>query len=57
MLLYVCNMCLPPSSFINAICTSVKKYLWRCKRPNVKFSTVISEYKAGGLKARDFAGQ
>ena len=46
-------MCLPPS-FINAICTSVKKFLWRCKCPKVKFSTVISEYKAGGLKAPDF---
>ena len=53
-LLYVSSLCIPPVDFIQRIQAKINIFVWKNKRPKVKFTTSIGPYEKGGLKMPDF---
>ena len=51
--LYACTMSSPSKRFIDQTNSSQKDFVWRGKRPKIKHSTLIGEYKEGGYKDVD----
>ena len=51
--LYACTMLSPSKQFIDQINSLKKEFVWRGKRPKIKHSTLIGDYKEGGYKDVD----
>ena len=52
-LIYVASMSSVPSDIIKLIESIHKEFIWDKKRPNIKHSSLISDYPSGGLKDTD----
>ena len=51
--LYACTMLSPSKQFIDQINSLKKDFVWRGKRPKIKHSTLIGDYKEGEYKDVD----
>ena len=51
--LYACTMLSASEQFIDQISSLKKDFVWRGKRPKIKHSTLIGDYKEGGYKDVD----
>ena len=51
--LYACTMLSPSKQFIDQINSLKKDFVWRRKRPKIKHSTLIGDYKERGYKDVD----
>ena len=52
-LLYVCTFKNPSTQIIESLNSIQKKFIWSKKRPKIKHSTLIADYKDGGYKDID----
>ena len=52
-LLYVCTFKNPSTQIIESLNSIQKKFIWSKKRPKIKHSTLIADYKYGGYKDID----
>ena len=52
-LLYACTMKVPSKFIIDQLNTLQKNFIWNNKRPKIKHSTLIADYKEGGYKDVD----
>ena len=52
-LLYACTMKVPSKFIIDQLNTLHKNFIWNNKRPKIKHSTLIADYKEGGYKDVD----
>ena len=52
-LLYACTMRVPSKFIIDQLNTLHKNFIWNNKRPKIKHSTLIADYKEGGYKDVD----
>ena len=51
--LYACTLLSPSKQFIDQINYLKKDFVWRRKRPRIKHSTLMGDYKEGGYKDVD----
>ena len=52
-LIYIASMSSVPSDIIKLLESIHKEFIWDKKRPNIKHSSLISDYPSGGLKDID----
>ena len=52
-LLYVCTFKNPSTQIAESLTSIQKKFIWNKKRPKIKHSTLIADYKDGGYKDID----
>jgi len=52
-LIYIASMSFIPSDIIKLLENIHKEFIWDKKRPNIKHSTLITDYPSGGLKDVD----
>ena len=50
---YVCNMQIPPPSFMTDIQREILKFLWSDGTPKIQFKSLISKYEDAGIQLPD----
>ena len=53
LILYVCNMQSPPSSFLSNVQKELMNFLLSDGSPKIQFKSLISDYEEGGIKLPD----